>query len=116
MSAPMTQSLVCKFARRTRNFERIYERFPTPEAMNVAAKEAGCSGYDLMERLHKICSVTSKAHRSTFDQERGLFTRVERRDARAFTEDTVHEHSDLASVQSAHDVDERVERCFTMII
>ena len=38
MDPPMTLALVCRFARRTRNYERIYYRFPTPEAM-VSAQQ-----------------------------------------------------------------------------
>ena len=50
LRAPMTIELVRRFARRTRNYERIYERFTTPAAMEKAAEEAGCSGFDLMEK------------------------------------------------------------------
>ena len=108
MLAPMSQSLVCRFARRTRNYERIYERFTTPGAMQEAANAVGCSGYELMEKLYNICSVTSACHRSTFDQEKTLLANVERRNANAFAEDAVHEHSDFTCVANVCGVDERV--------
>ena len=117
VSAPMTLALTCRFARRTRNYERIYERFKTPSAMEQAAKKVGCSGFELMEKLYKICSVTSVCHRSTFDQERGLLRKVEQNDAGAFIEDAVHaDREALHSVFRVQDVDVRVEKCFTMCV
>ena len=117
MSAPMTMALTCQFARRTRNYERIYERFTTPNAMEEAAKKIGCSGFDLIEKLYKICSVTSSCHRSTFDQERGLFRKVEQSDASAFVENSVHEHNETPrAVFCVREVDVRVEKCFTMCV
>ena len=80
LPAPMTISLVRRFARRTRNYERIYERFKTPAAMEMAAKEAGCSGFDLMEKLYRICSVTSTQHRCIFEQEKSLLRKVGKKD------------------------------------
>ena len=115
----MTMSLVRRFARRTRNYERIYKRFKTPELMEAAAKGAGCTGFDLMERLYKICSVTSVTHRSTFDQEKGLLRKVDRRDPNAFAEDAVHNNTEDIGVLDAEptrDFDDRVEKCFTMLV
>ena len=115
MDPPMTLALVRKFARRTRNYERIYDRFPTPEAMVSATEESGCSGFELMEKLYKICSVTAGAHRSTFDQEQGLLGRVERNDSSAFAEDSAHVHTECVGVVDRCEVDIRVEQCFTMM-
>ena len=114
MKPPMTNALVCRFARRTRNYERIYDRFPTPDAMSQAAETAGCSGFELMEKLYKICSVTAGSHRSTFDQEQGLIGKVGRNDSSAFTEDSVHSGLQCVGVVNANDVDNRVQKCFTM--
>lgn len=115
----MTMSLVRRFARRTRNYERIYKRFKTPELMEAAAKGAGCTGFDLIERLYKICSVTSATHRSTFDQEKGLLRKVDRRDPNAFAEDAVHNNIEdigVLDAEQTRDFDDRVEKCFTMLV
>ena len=115
MSAPMTQTLVCRFARRTRIFERIYKLFPTPEAMEQSAKGSGCTGFELMEKLYKICSVSAKAHRNTFDQEVGLFRKIDQQDQSAFAEDSVHENGAFIGscvTVSDHSVDDRVQKCF----
>ena len=115
MSAPMTNALVCRFARRTRNYERIYERFQTPDAMEQAAKTAGCRGYELMEKLYKICSVTSTQHRTTFEQEKTLLRKIERNDACAVAEDTVDEQqTSVGQIVSREGLHARVEKCFTM--
>ena len=119
MKAPLTKALVCRFARRTRTFERIYKRFATPESMTKSAKASSCTGYELMERLYKICSVIAGAHRSTFDQEKGLFRKIADKDEGAFVEDSVHAGDTgnrFASVTCVNDVDVRVEQCFIMSV
>ena len=82
--------------------------------MNQAAQSDGCSGFELMEKLYKICSVTSGSHRSTFDQEKGLFGKVDRNDSTAFTEDSAHTGLQCVGVVDANDFDRRVQECFTM--
>ena len=108
MTPPMTKALVCRFARRTRNYERIYDRFPTSDAMARASKSAGCNGYELIEKLYKICSVSSVSHRSTFDQEKGLLAKVARDDSNAFTEDSLHACLRCVGFVDSNDVDKRV--------
>ena len=70
-----------------------YERFTTPAAMEKAAEEAWCSEFDLMEKLYRICSVTSTQHRCTFEQEKSLLRKVGNRDASAFAVGAYARHS-----------------------
>ena len=72
-----------------------------------------------MERLYKICSVTSVTHRFTFDQEKGLLRKVDSRDPDVFTEDVVDNNTeDIGDmdVEPNRNFDDRVGKCFTMFI